>query len=228
MFGKIKLTLAVFSGILLVSCIKKEQKGEVIEKNLNSATVIDNEVDHNKFFVDLPIKLDSSAYILYPVHESTDSKSDVKISYKSRSGYENYIDNLIFQHIESEKTHVLTKNKIKIISYEQLYNLKREAEKIIVYQVIDTFYDDKESITLTSLYIGTNDGKLFKKISKSNHHLNGWKYIPESKKVYFKTIEDIDKNNTLDNSDKHNIYSVSIEDFKVKELLSNELKILLN
>jgi len=227
MFGRIKFILAVFSGILLVSCTNSNQVDRSGPNNFDNTDTKDKE-STVKLTPALPIKLDSSAYIIFPIHESKESGRISKTSYKSRSGYENYIDNIIFQHIENEKTHLLTTDKIKIVSYEQLYNSKREAEKIMVYQIIDAFSENDEDLTLTSLYLGTNDGKLFKKISKPNHHVNSWKYISETKKIYFKTIEDIDKNNKLNSSDKHYIYSVSMGDFKMEQLLNKEIQILNN
>ncbi len=223
------LMLAVFFTILLTSCNRnhseKSNHGVIIN------TLKENETKNDgsfKLTADLPIKLDSSDYIIYPVHELVNSKHNSKISYKWRSGYENNLNNIIFQNIHTDKTHSLTNNKIKIISYEQLYNTKREAEKIIIYQIIDKFSKNDNELIYTSLYMSTDNGKLFKKISNSNEHLKGWKYISETKKIYFKTIEDSDKNNKFNNLDNEHIYSVSIEGFIVKELLSNKLKRLNN
>jgi hypothetical protein len=225
MCGKIKLVLAIFFGILLASC--NQNNSEKTTQGVIINTLEENEAkndDSFKLTADLPIKLDSSDYIIYPVHELVNSKYNSKISYKWRSGYENNLNNIIFQNIHTDKTHSLTNDKIKIISYEQLYNTKREAEKIIIYQIIDKFPKNDDELIYTSLYLGTSDGKLFKKISKLNHHLKGWKYISETKRVYFKTIEDSDRNNEFNNLDNEHLYSVSIEDFIVSELLTDGLK----
>ncbi|MCF6348586.1 MAG: hypothetical protein L3J20_09855 [Flavobacteriaceae bacterium] len=139
------LMLAVFFTILLTSCNRnhseKSNHGVIIN------TLKENETKNDgsfKLTADLPIKLDSSDYIIYPVHKLVNSKYNSKISYRG-SGYENYLDNIIFQNIYTDKTHSLINDKIKIISYEQLYNTKREAEKIIIYQIIDKFpKDDNE------------------------------------------------------------------------------------
>jgi len=232
MCGKIStplLMLTVFFGILLTSCIRNNSE-KLSQENLINEFVgndIKND-DFHKFITDLPIKLDSSECIIFPIHELTGTKRASKTSYKSRYNYENHLNNIIFQNVHTDKTHFLTTNEIKIVSYEQLYNAEREAEKIILYQVIDSFPKDKDALIFTSLYLGTNDGKLFKKISKPNHQLNGWKYISETKKIYFKTIKDSDKNNELNQLDKHSIYSVSIDNFTVKELLNDNLKTINN
>lgn len=231
MCGKTKLILAVFFGILLISCNRNNSEKSVqgvIINNLKENKVIKD--DSFKLAAHLPIKLDSTSnYIVFQIKTLTDNERDNKVSYTSRKAYnDNYLRSLIFQNIQTEQTNVLTVDKIKIISYELLYNAKNETEKVIIYQVIDTFPENEDTITLTSLYLSINNGKNFKKISAKNHHLSSWKYFPELKKVFFKTIEDSDGNNELNNLDKHYIYSVSIEDFIVKELLSNELKTLNN
>ncbi len=68
----------------------------------------------------------------------------------------------------------------------------------------------------THLYLGSNDGK----ISKPTHHVSDWKYLHKLKKIFFRTIEDTDKNNKLTNTDTHAIFSVSIDDFRVTEILN--------
>ncbi len=221
--------LAVFFGILLTSCnqnnLKKSTQGVIINNFEENKTENDQST---KLIADLPIKLDSTSnYIVFQVKTLTEKEN--KISYDSRKRYnDTYLRNLIFQNIQTEQTNVLTVNKISIISYEQLYNAKNETENAILYQVIDTFPEDEDAVILTSLYLSSNDGKHFKKISTKNHHLGSWEYFPELKKVFFKTIEDSDGNNKLNNLDKHHIYSVSIEDFKATELLADELKTIPN
>jgi len=177
MCGKIKLMLTVFFVILLVSCTNQPQKGKSTANNLDVIVDVDVDVEkesnNGQFITDLPIKLDSlSDYIVYQI-KVVGNEYDNKVSYNSRKGYsDNYLRNLIFQNIQTEQMNVLTINKIKIISYEQLYNAKNQTEKVILYQVIDTFNEDEETITLTGLYLSINDGKNFKKISPKDHHLN--------------------------------------------------------
>jgi len=225
MNGKIKLMLTVFFGILLVSCTKPTQDDRSVIKDLNVVVDLDMENNNDQVIADLPIKLDSlSDHIVFQIRNINNQEYN-KVTYSSRKGYnDNSLRNLVFQNIQTEQTNVLTLDKIKIVSYEQLYNDKNEMEKVVLYQVIDTFMEDDEAITLTSLYLSVNDGKNFKKISSKNHHLNSWEYFPELKKVFFKTVEDSDGNNKLNNLDKHHIFSVSIEDFKAIELLTEELK----
>ena len=229
MFGKTPFILALFFGIVLVSCKKSDLKDLNISSDMAIKNTEEKDVKKRSFFVDLPIKLDSSKYIIFQVRKIATTNRNNTSSYSKRGGYGNYIENLIFKNIHTEKTHLLTTKKVRITSYEQLYDSEKKAEKIIIYEVIDTFSKDDDALTITSLYMGTNNGKLFKKISKLNEHVTDWKYIPELKKVFFRTIIDSDKNNKFTNTDDtHTIYSVSIDDLTVKELLHKELQAFTN
>jgi len=229
MCGNLKLILTVFIGILLVSCTRSTQENRSIINNINVVDAVDKETHTDQLVVDLPIKLDSlSDHIIFQIR-NINGEPENKVSYNSRKNYnDNYLRNLIFQNIETEQTRVLTVDKIRIISYEQLYKANNETENVILYQIIDTFSEDDEALTLTSLYLSRNNGKSFKKVSAKNHHLSSWEYSPELHKIFFKTIEDSDSNNKLNNSDKHYIYSVSIEDFKATKLFTDELKTIKN
>ncbi len=223
--------LAVSLLILLTSCNQNRSESSnhgsfdnYLKDSATDTKTASQKDNSKKISINLPVKLDSSSYLVYPIHELTTAQKKSFIrSYESGDWREGYLTNLIFQNIHTEKTHVLTKNTIKIEAYEQLYSSKREAEKIILYQVIDNFPKDKDSLTFKSLYLSTTDGKLFQKISTDNEHLTGWKYISETKKVYFKTIEDSDNNIKFNNADKEHIYSVSIQNFKVTEILKDAL-----
>jgi hypothetical protein len=221
MYGKTSFILTVFLGILLVSCTDSSQNNRVVgvknHMNNNGISTGNNTILH---LTELPIVLDSSNYIVFPIKMILASNDVSRFSYSKGGGYNNYIENLIFQNIYTGKTHSLTDKDIHVVSYEPLYSTTKEAEKIIIYQVIDSFPKDETKLAITHLYLGTNDGKLFKKISKPNHHVSDWKYLPKLKKVFFRTIEDTDKNNKLTNTDTHAIFSVSIDDFKVTEILN--------
>jgi len=224
--------LAVSLLILLTSCRQNNSENssrKSSDRPLKSSIAdVKKEENAKKLTINLPVKLDSSAYLIYPIGELSTAVENrsFKSSYKSEDRYNGYLTNLIFQNIYTDKTHFLTRNTIKIMAYEQLFNTQRVSEKIILYQVIDNFPEDEGMLTFNSLYLGTNDGKLFQKISKANEHVTDWKYIPETKKVYFKTIEDTDQNNEFNTLDKEHIYSVSLQNFKVINILKDALKTL--
>lgn len=218
MYGKHVIITSVFLVILMFSC--KQTGNEIVSNDFKiTQEIIGNSNKHARFNINLPIAIDSSAYIVFTVNENKIEKRAEKISYQK--SYEYYVDNLIFQHIETGKTQILTKKKVKLKSYEQLYTKTRIPEKVMVYEVIDTFPKDEDEQIYSSLYLGTNDGKTFKKINQSNEGLTHWIYLPETKKIYFKTISYA--NNNDENIYEDKMYSVSIENYTVKQLLTKEL-----
>gem|GEM_PF-7097119 len=225
--------IIVFSGMLLSSCNQFRQDNKAIDltkdlsdENTNSKDEKNENKEQQSFVADLPIKIDSSSnYIVFQINVLPDEERKAKTEYSTRTAYNNnYLRNLIFQDIQTEEINILTTDKIEILSYQQLYKAKDNAENVILYQVVDTFSEDDEVLNLTSLYLSFDNGKGFKKITLNNHHLSSWEYFPELKKVFYKTIEDSDGNNKHNNLDKQHIYSVSIENFEARELLNAEFE----
>ncbi len=221
MCGKNLIIASVSLVILMFSC--KQTGNEIISNEFKiTQETSENAKKNSGFNINLPVAIDSSAYIVFSINKNKIEKSDEKISY--RKSYDYFVDNLIFQHKETGETQILTKKKVTLKSYEQLYTKARIPEKIMVYEVIDTFPKNEDEQIYSSLYLGTNDGKTFKKITQSNEGLTHWIYLPETKKIYFKTVSHANKNNSKDdNIYEDKIYSVSIENYSVKQLLTKEL-----
>ena len=215
--------------ISMISCTDKQKQRIVYPENnneeLNEQAIIEEDIK-DKLMVHLPQKLDSTNYLIFPINRILINNSKTrmsKLSYSS-SHYNIPLENLIFENIITGKTHKLTQEKIKILSYQQLFGENRNSEKIIIYKVIshDTNQDGYlDNGDIVSLFISDSSGKKFSRISKSNEQLLEWNYIFETKKVYFRTVNDIDKNGIFDKNDKHNIYSTSISNNETKPLLTN-------
>jgi len=235
MNGKIKINLILmiiaFSGMLLSSCNQSKQDSRAIDlakghSDENTISIDQKNKEQQSFVANLPIKIDSSSnYIVFQINVQSDEERKTKTEYSGRTAYNyNYLRNLIFQNIQTEEINILTTDNIEILNYQQLYKAKDITKNVILYQVIDTFSEDKDDLILTSLYLSFDSGKGFKKITLNNHHLTEWEYFPELKKIFYKTIEDSDGNNKHNNLDKYHIYSVSVEDFEARELLKTEFK----
>ena len=223
------LTLLIL--ILIISCTNKQPQRIVYPENQNEELTekpIIIEETKDKLIAHLPQKLDSTNYIVFPINRLSINNSKTRISKVSYSSsrYNIPLENLIFENILTGKTHQLTKEKIKILSYQQLFGKKRTSEKIIIYKVIsndsnqDGYLDNND---IASLYISDSDGFNFKQLSKPNEQLLEWNYLYETKKVYFRTVEDTDKNGMFDNNDKHSLYSRSIINNETKHLFTSKL-----
>ena len=216
---QILMTIA-FLGMLFLSCIKSAE-----DKNTN--TIIDKSENQKKavntLVADLPSLIENTDFIVFSVRDNEVSEQK-RSSYTSDDWQKNYLNNLIFQHIKTQETHVLTKKKIKIISFERFIDILNPTLNTTIYKVIDSFPNNDKQETFTALYLSTNAGRKFTKITKTNEHLKNWKYIPETATIYFTTYDDIDNNRKLNDKDGQSMHSVSMSDFIRKDLLEEELQ----
>jgi hypothetical protein len=74
-----------------------------------------------------------------------------------------------------------------------------------------------DSNDIKSLYISTELGKNFTKISTDLQELVDWKHIEATNKIYFRTIEDANKNGEFDKKDKIHYHFLNLKDSKVSE-----------
>jgi hypothetical protein len=225
MFGKTIKSILSISVVLLAislsSCRKEIQQYTTEDKPINE---ISQSEKNNTLIAQLPIKIDSANYIIFPIGQAKKDRGIDKISYSKGNYYDYYLDNIIFQNISTNETHLLSKSSIKIVSFEQLRDHQNRAEKLMIYTVIDDLSSNNSKEPHTVLYVGSLDGKIFKRMSPKDHQLHNWKYISEASKIYYQTLEDTDGNGEFDSQDRQHLYSLSIKDFVSTELLLNELK----
>lgn len=214
------IMITAFLGMLLCSCKKTENSKKI--EHLSEKTEMHQE-DSKNLVSDLPQFIDKTDYIVFSIRNNV-IKEQKRVSYSSGSRYDNYLDNLIFQHIKTQETHVLTKKKIKIISYERLLDSLNPSLNATLYKVIDSFPKDDKHESFTALYLSTNEGKNFTKITKANENLHSWKFLPETNNIYFVTNDDIDNNRKLNDKDRESIHLVDVNQFKRKDLLVEELQ----
>ena len=216
---QILMTIA-FLGMLFLSCAKSAEDkntNTIIDKPENQKTVA------NTLVANLPSLIENTDFIVFSVRDN-EVREQKRSSYTSDDWQKNYLNNLIFQHIKTQETHVLTKKKIKIISFERFIDSLNPTLNTTIYQVIDSFPNNEKQETFTALYLSTNAGRKFTKITKTNEHLKNWKYIPETATIYFTTYDDIDNNRKLNDKDGQSMHSVSMSDFIRKDLLEEELQ----
>lgn len=207
---------------ILVSC-KEEQKPKV-KYNTTSTPKTEVVKDTSKVEIaDLPVQFQGSTVLLYPI-------GDFKVS-DSRSNYESernaekmnfhvsnsledeitgYIRNVKFQEVASDSLQVLTN---KLVMIERLTYLK--SKKIIVYVVSDSDTNQDNNVDtddIKSLYLSTDSGKNFTKISPEVQELIDWNYMDGVGKLFFRTIEDANKNGAFDSKDKFHYYYLKVTD----------------
>ena len=220
----ILLTLSV----LIFSCQEEKAKPKVkyTEKEVKSL-----QKDTTKLEVaDLPIQFDGSNVLVYTIGNLTLGDINKKGNYETTSyegvagfnvsnSMENeitgYLQNLKFQAVGLDSLYVLTD---KIMLIERVSFIK--SNKMMVYILADTDTNQDgliDSNDIKSLYISTELGKNFTKISTDLQELVDWKHIESTNKIFFRTIEDANKNGEFDKKDKIHYHFLNLKDSKVSE-----------
>ncbi|SHI70955.1 hypothetical protein [Flavobacterium terrae] len=207
---------------------KEEQKPKVkYDKPLNKVEV---KKDTSKLMVaDLPIQFANSNVLIYTIGalqvsnfqkssytEKIEAGSTYNVSNVLEDELTGYLQNIKFQEIGSDSLHVLTD---KLLMIERVTFLK--SKKVLVYVLADadTNQDSKvDSDDIKSLYISTDMGKNFTKVSPELQELIDWNYVEAANKIFFRTIDDRNKNGAFDKNDDLHYFTVNInKDWKAEE-----------
>ncbi len=78
---------------------------------------------------------------------------------------------------------------------------------------------------LEALYISKIDGSDFKKLSKELHEFYDWRLIIGENRIYFRTLEDKNKDGQLTNQDKFHYYYITFSADKYAVTEYNPIKI---
>ncbi|WP_179006150.1 hypothetical protein [Winogradskyella forsetii] len=231
-----KNTLILGLTILLFASCGKENKPKIVHAENNGNEIPELKKDTTFIEIsDLPIQIDSTDYLIHPIGDFRIEDNRGKIIYKSsRYGSNNFkisnyggyritgdLSNVKFQHIDSEKLSSLTENIIKIKSLSFLRKVFDNTKKqLLVYEVTDkdTNQDGKLDFSdVNTLYISSINGTDFRKLTDNNKELIDWKIIESKNRLYFRTIEDTNKDGEFDKKD--------IVHYKYVDLNSNNFKI---
>lgn len=187
---------------------------------------------------DLPILIDSTQYLIHPIGsykiEDEFGKTIFKSSRYGRnqnftiSNYSRYrlsgnISNIKFQKLDSDIMIPLTDDYIKIDEVNFLGGIYESLKKqYLLYKVKDkdTNGDGKLDYNdLDALYISKIDGSGFIKLTKSYQKLIGWKVINTLNRIYFRTIEDKNRDGSFNENDlvKYQYVDLSLDNLEVEE-----------
>jgi len=231
----------------MISCSEKENDKKIVydndnkqNENIEIKDSLKSNVD-SKLIAGLPFKLDSAKTKIFPIAKiklRTEKRGITEISSYSGSSftffaigsYDNrefngHLDNLIFENIENGKKHLLTNNKLKIKTFGQLHKNQSIPIKKIVYEIItnDSNKDNElDENDLTNLYLSGIDGENFALISKPNEDLIDWTLLDENL-LYFRTIEDSNKNGEMEENDTLHIYETNLSKMETVEILKSDL-----
>ena len=230
------VTFLTLGLVVFVSCKKDTETPKVIYENKKNSTEVNyQKIDSTDINIaDLPIKFADTNYLLHPVgnvrvyntgsSRSGSSKVNNQVSYKisnySTPEITGFITNVMFQHKDSLDLKPLTANRMQILSITYLDELALKTHKqFLIYTLVDVDtnkdgkYDDND---IKTLYISNINGTKFTKLTPDLHELLDWEVIDNV--LYFRYIEDINKNGELDSKDAvHYAYmNLLSEDWKTE------------
>ncbi|WP_320814397.1 hypothetical protein [Flavobacterium sp.] len=224
--------------VSLVSC-KKAATPKVIYDESKSSSSNATKIDTSSIKIaDLPILMEGTKYLIHPVGDirvydnfskvygsSKTSQGSYAISNYNRFEITGYFDNLKFQHLDSTNVVALTDMKVQIQTATFLNTIAEKSKaKILVYTLVDsdTNKDGKiDQNDIKSLYISNINGTGFTKLSLDLQELIDWNIIEAQNRLYFRCIEDINKNGAFDKKDKVHYHFVNLlaEEWKVEEYM---------
>lgn len=205
---------------LLGSC-KEEAKPKV--KYNQPAVKTEIKKDTSRLEVsDLPIQFEGAKFLVYPVgdlqlgevsKEKFDSRSyEDNVTFNVSNSIDNeisgYLRNIKFQAVGQDSIYALTD---KMMMIERMTFLAKKKMFVYVLADTDTNQDNViDSDDVKSLYLSTETGAGFAKISPDIQELIDWNYIDATRKIYLRTIEDANKNGAFDKDDIMHYYYVDV------------------
>lgn len=208
------------SVLVLFSCKEEKEQPKVIyeESPANQTAEVEKPESSQIKIADLPIHIEGTNFLLHPVGDVRVYENNGKLYGSSRvnsvsfsiSNYNRfeltgYLENIKIQHKDSVNLKPLTDRKVQIqtVTYPQTF-AEKSKKQLLVYTLVDrdTNRDGTlDSNDIKSLYISEIDGSNFTKLSADYHELIDWNIIEPQNRLYFRTIEDINKNGAFDKND---------------------------
>ena len=234
-----KAAVVVFAliSLLTAGCREEQEKPKVTYENPNAAKKDVKPKDSTQFEVsDLPVHMEGTKYLIHPIGDlriydvnsrsygsSRTNNVSYAISNYNRFELTGYFRNLKFQHIDSTSMRQLTDKVVQIQTVTYLNTVAERTKKhILVYTLIDgdSNRDGKtDNNDIKSLYLSDAGGHNFTKLSIHTRELIDWSLIEAKNRLYFRTIEDINKNGAFDKNDKvhYNYVDLASLEWEVEE-----------
>ncbi|GEC71857.1 hypothetical protein FFL01_13960 [Flavobacterium flevense] len=214
----VSIALMNIAVLLLVSCKKEVEKPKVIYNSTNDKSVA--KVDSSQISIaDLPIQMEGTHYLIHPVGDLRVYERGTKARYGSSSVIDlsftisnlgdeevtGYLQNLKFQKIDSDSIKALTDKPALILTATYLKGIADKTNnQILVYTMydLDTNRDGKlDTSDIKALYLSDISGERFIKISANFEELIDWSLIESKNRLYYRTVEDTNKNGQFDKND---------------------------
>ena len=154
-------------------------------------------------------------------YDSSSNGNDLRfqISNYNENEITGFLRNLKFQEIGSDSIKALTNKPILI---QTVTHIKVAKQSVLVYSLadLDTNKDNKLDVNdIKSLYLSDISGANFTKISMDFQELIDWNFIESKNRLYYRTIEDANKNGEFDKKDilHYHFVDLTAKDWKASD-----------
>lgn len=233
----LNILLAGFLILALTSCKEEAETPKVTYEKTSTEEAKPQPIDSSQIEIaDLPIQMEGTKYLIHPIGDyrvyegrakssygsSNTDKVSFSISNYNRFEITGFLQNLKFQHVDSTEIRPLTDKKMVIQTASYLNTIfEKTRHQLLVYSVadMDTNKDNKLDVSdIKSLYISDISGKGFTKLSPDMQELIDWNLVESKNRLYFRTIEDTNKNGQFDKNDVILYYYVDLsnKDWKLE------------
>ena len=225
---KLHITLIGIAILFLTSCKEEVEKPKVTYDGASKTKVL-IKVDSSQIQIaDLPIQMEGTEYLIHPIADLSIREKGIKSRYGSSSVNDlsftisnygefeitGFLQNLKFQKIDSDSIKKLTDKPVLIQTATYLKSVADKTNnQIMVYTMVDmdTNKDGKvDTSDIKALYLSEISGEKFTKISYDFQELIDWKLIGSKNRLYYRTIEDTNKNGEFDKKDVINYYYIDL------------------
>ena len=225
---KLHITLIGIAILFLTSCKEEVEKPKVTYDGASKTKVL-IKVDSSQIQIaDLPIQMEGTDYLIHPIADLSIREKGIKSRYGSSSVNDlsftisnygefeitGFLQNLKFQKIDSDSIKKLTDKPVLIQTATYLKSVADKTNnQIMVYTMVDmdTNKDGKvDTSDIKALYLSEISGEKFTKISYDFQELIDWKLIGSKNRLYYRNIEDTNKNGEFDKKDVINYYYIDL------------------
>ncbi|MCC8360047.1 hypothetical protein [Salinimicrobium sediminilitoris] len=212
-----KFLFLLFLCLLTTSCIDDEMR-----RPIPGGAPQEKEFEEIKAVAHLPVHIDSTKYLLHPVGELGEERSEYFGSggssgghvYQSSDVIKGRMSNIKFQQIDSEELVPLTNGRVVIYSVEFLRSIfENTGKQFLIYEMRDRDTNGDENLDgedANSLYISNINGENFRKLTPKGQHLLQLTVVDEMNRLYFKTSEDSNGDGHLDNKDRQHLFYIDL------------------
>ena len=225
---KLHITILGIAILLLTSCKEEVEKPKVTYDGTSRATELAKTDSTQIQIADLPLQMEGTDYLIHPVADLSIREKGIKSRYGSSSVNDlsftisnygefeitGFLQNLKFQKVDSDSIRKLTDKPVLIQTATYLKSVADKTNnQIMVYTMVDmdTNKDGKlDTSDIKALYLSEISGDKFTKISSDFQELIDWKLIGSNNRLYYRTVEDTNKNGEFDKKDVVNYYYIDL------------------